>query len=337
MARGRHHVVGGLLVLSLGSAGVTASAQTDRADEHIRRGNELRRRSRDDEALEQFRQAWEAYHSPRAQAQMALAEAALGRWLDADRDMASVLAITNDAWLSRHRAQLETVQAQIAEHVGQLEVRGGVPGAEVLLDGRPVGTLPLEAPLRLGAGSATLFVRAAGYAPLTRMVVVTAGHLVRESIDLVPVIAEPAELGVQTAAPAVVEVPAPMPVVDATIAPGHPRRGAQRTAAWVLGGGAVLTLGGAVAASLVASSANSVVEECVATPGPLTGRCQDQYDTRATADTLSIIGYVGGGALAVTALVLFVTARPSTPRGIAGLRGCGVGPGSAGAVCSFAF
>lgn len=176
-------------MLSLLSQGGAAAAQSSCDEEAVRIGNALRRAGRDEEALEHFRQAWEACHTLRARAQMALAEAALGRWLDADAHFGETLASGGDPWIERNRVQLERVRAQVLEHIGYLELRGGVAGAEVLLDGRLVGTLPLAEPLRLVAGTVALTVRSPGYLPVTRAALITGGQLRQESIELV---AEPA-------------------------------------------------------------------------------------------------------------------------------------------------
>ena len=60
-------------MLSLLSQGGAAAAQSSCDEEAVRIGNALRRAGRDEEALEHFRQAWEACHTLRARAQMALA------------------------------------------------------------------------------------------------------------------------------------------------------------------------------------------------------------------------------------------------------------------------
>jgi hypothetical protein len=180
-----------VVLVALVAQGGVAAAQTSCDEEAVRIGNALRRAGRDDEALEHFRQAWEACHTPRARAQMALAEAALGRWLDADAHFGETLASGGDPWIERNRVQLEAVRAQVLGHIGYLELRGGVPGAEVLLDGRLVGTMPLGEPLRLVAGSVTLTVRSPGYQALTRPTLIAGGQLRQESIELIPEPAAP--------------------------------------------------------------------------------------------------------------------------------------------------
>ena len=66
--------------------------------------------------------------------------------------------------------------------------------------------------------------------------------------------------------------------------------------------------------------------------------CAGYLDDIGAMEALAIGGFVGGGALALTSVVLFATA-PSTgesARGVAALR-CGVGPGAAGVSCAGVF
>ncbi len=165
--------------------------QAETPDALLARGVELRRTGQDQQALELFRRAFELSHSPRAEAQMGLAEQALGRWLDADQHVREAYAASGDPWIQSHRAGLDASIAVIEQHVGRLEVIGNVPGAEVLVNGQPAGTLPLARPLRLIAGSVSVEVRANGYQPAQRSLTVTAGSLARESIDLLPRAATP--------------------------------------------------------------------------------------------------------------------------------------------------
>ncbi|TAK22630.1 MAG: PEGA domain-containing protein [Myxococcaceae bacterium] len=339
-----------------------AAAQTSCDDEAVRAGNELRRSGNDDAALSEFRRAWEACHTPRARAQMALAEAALGRWIEADEHFGETLASGGDPWIERNRRSLEAVRAQVAEHIGYLEPRGGVPGAEVLIDGRPAGTMPLSGPLRAVAGTASVTVRAPGYLPITRSTVITAGQLVRESFEMVrePEVAPPAP---PPAPPPVVRSEPPPPPPAPTRSPppaplAAPARPAvevfrapefrapsdstgslQRSLGWVAAGGALLALGGGVWALAARESAlqdhNNPALAC--TVNDQRTVCYEALDTADGLQTLAIAGFVGGGALAVTSLVLFLTA-PSSPRptSSAGL-GCGRGPGTVGLTCSLAF
>jgi hypothetical protein len=194
-----------LLVLVLLAA---PAAEPPSEAELVRRGVAEREQGRDQAALELFRQAFDHYHTARAQAQMGLACQALGRWGEADEYLSTALGTGNDAWISNNRKALEQALAVIGQHVGTVEVMSNVPGTEILVDGRLVGQLPLRRPLRLSGGTAMLQARADGYVPSQRPVTVMPGQLARESFTLLPVTRTPAPA---PPPPAFVEAPAPLP------------------------------------------------------------------------------------------------------------------------------
>ena len=286
---------------------------------------------------------------------MALAEAALGRWLDADAHLGETLAIGGDPWIERNRARLEAVRAQVAEHFGYLELRGNVPGAEVLLDGRLVGTMPLREPLRVVGGSASLTVRAAGYLPLTRSALITAGQLVRENLELVrqPEVATPAPPIVASAPPPAARpaepppaalAPPVTPAFEVFRPPMDPRgRGSTgslaRTFGWVAASGALLAIGGGVWA--LAERENAVREHddprLACAMNDHRTACVQPLDTADTMQSLAIASFIGGAALAATSLVLFVTAPSASEATSSARLGCGLGPGTSGVSCLLRF
>ncbi len=182
----------------------------------LQRGTELRRAGRDEEALQVFERAQAQHPSPEARAQVALAEQATGRWVAAERDLVQSLATPDDPWIAKNRAELTSALAHIRAHLGQLEVRGSPAGATVLLNGAPVGTLPLAAPLTIAAGEAVAGLTADGYTPLSRKVTIDPGRLAREVIDLPA--AAPLTTATATAdqrSAGAVAAPGPLPLIDA--------------------------------------------------------------------------------------------------------------------------
>ena len=153
----------------------------------LRRGFELREKGSDEAALAEFQRAYDLKKGARARAQMALAEQALGRWIDAEAHLAEALQRTGDPWIARNRTLLDQALGEIRQHIGSLELSGGTPGAEVRVNGRVAGKMPLDRPLRVEAGSVSLEVRAAGYLPVIRTINVPANGLAREPIALVAV------------------------------------------------------------------------------------------------------------------------------------------------------
>jgi len=160
-----------------------ASAQS--AEVLIQQGLDLRRQQRDEEALQRFQDAYNLNHSAQALAQIALAEQALGRFVEAEIHLQQALAVQGDAWISTRQPQLQQALQQISSQLGTIQIQGGVPGAVVFVNGVERGTMPQAANLRVRAGSAVVEIRAQGYVPVQRTVNVLAGGTSRESIQLI--------------------------------------------------------------------------------------------------------------------------------------------------------
>ena len=169
------------------AAPAAASArQPDQADELIRKGVDLRKSGKDDKALEAFRTSFQLQPTPRAQAQMALAEQALGLWVDAERDLKEAMRATSDPWVSKNAKALSGAMATVEQHLGSLQLLGTPAGAVVKIDERVVGTLPFENPIRVTAGEVLVSVSYDGYFEIDRRIAVSVGRLVRETIALHP-------------------------------------------------------------------------------------------------------------------------------------------------------
>jgi hypothetical protein len=95
---------------------VRVQAQTACDDDLIRQANDARRAGRTAEALPLLQRAWNTCHTPRALAQLGLAEAALERWADAERHLREALQSREDPWIARNLARLETALAEVRPH-----------------------------------------------------------------------------------------------------------------------------------------------------------------------------------------------------------------------------
>ncbi|MBK6534399.1 MAG: hypothetical protein IPF99_33995 [Deltaproteobacteria bacterium] len=112
----------------------TAEAQSPEVNALVHQGVELRRERRDREALEVFLRAWEVSHAPRVMAQIGFAELALGRWVDAEAHLVEAHSAATDPWITEHRELLEEAMREVGRHMGSLDVRGNVAGAEVRVE-----------------------------------------------------------------------------------------------------------------------------------------------------------------------------------------------------------
>ncbi|MEY4545953.1 MAG: hypothetical protein RL685_2148 [Pseudomonadota bacterium] len=158
-----------------------------RAEELIERGAELRRTDQDVEALALFRRALELTpESSRAQAHLGSTYQALGRWVLANTFLSQALAQTEDPYVGRHRAALEQALEFVRDHLGLLEVSGGPAGAEVLLNGQVVGTLPMPEPAPVPVGAYQMEVALAGHYGVNLPVRISRRALTREMVELLP-------------------------------------------------------------------------------------------------------------------------------------------------------
>src|SRR5262249_29627013 len=210
----------------LGLAAFASPAAPGEPNAGIEHGVALREQGHDEEALAEFRKAYAMAPTPRASAQMGLAEQALGLWVAAEEHVREALKSAGDPWIQKNRAVLEQSLRAIDQHLGTLEVRG-LAGAELFVDGARVGQLPLERGLRIEAGHRTLEVRALGFQSTSRTIIVSPGETARETIELRP---NPVAL-----APGVGGEPSTQANEPRTHeGREHASNGTQRTVGWVL-------------------------------------------------------------------------------------------------------
>ncbi len=168
------------LNFSLATVGVRAQT----ADALVDAAIDLRERGDDLQARVLLQQAHAADPSPRTTAQLGLCEQALGLWSDAEAHVRQALTATSDAWIQRNRAALESTLGAVAEHLGDLEILASVAGVTVLVDGRPVGITPLQAPLRVEVGRHEIGARLAGHVDQTATIDVAATRLSRRLFEM---------------------------------------------------------------------------------------------------------------------------------------------------------
>jgi len=288
------------------------------ADEALQRGVELRKEGRDTEALREFVRAYELAPTPRARAQIGLAEQALGRWVAAEQHLGEALAARDDPWIAGYAEPLEKALATVERHLASVDVTANVPGATLSVNGAQVAELPLERPVRVVAGTAVLAVRAPGHVEVRRTIEAPPGATVHEEFSLVLQPPPPGSVGA-----------APRAVTAAPAGPGD-RGAGLRTAGLITGGLGV--------AGLAVGTYFGV--RTLADKSDRDGHCSSQgcdprgveLDHQARTDaTISTIGFGAGLAFAAAGAVLFWRGS-APPRGATtGLRVLPViGRGAAG-------
>lgn len=296
-----------VLILSLGRA---RASDTDE-ETLIRQGIESRRKRNDVVALELFRKAYDVRRSPRAAAQMGMAEIALGRWVDAEAHLQEAISVPSDPWIAKHQATLQDSLSRSREHLGRLEILGRPRGAEIVIEDVVVGTLPLAKPLTVRSGDCRFVIRAVGYEPVSRNVDVAPGDLTRETVVLSARPAADARAADTGAATQVAVVTS-----DAnaqSVPPAHPRADANDddTGAAKTSGNHLTTVGVVLGTAGVAAVAAGVVFGLKARSSGEEASRQRIFDANADSagrryQALQYVGYAVGAAFIVAGVTTFV-------------------------------
>jgi hypothetical protein len=302
-----------------------AASQNPEIDTLIQRGIELRRAGNDEDALAAFEQARTlAPDAVRTRVHLAATHQALGHWLEADEYLRGVLSQADDPYVERHRATLEKALEFVQRHIGTLEVSGEPAGAEVRLNGRVLGTLPLAEPVRMPVGTYELELSLKGHYDVRRPVVLTNKGVVRESVELMPMPAAPAAATHRQGG-------------DSSVADRG--SGSPRWLSWTLSGLAV----GAAATTTIAlilreqhaSSWNS--DDCLQTGQSRGDVCRDELDSGRDAERIAYVSGVATAVFAAGAIVSWSLDGGSEPSDASAAREarCGLTFGGAQCVGSF--
>jgi PEGA domain len=315
----------GLVVLGLLCALLGPRAWADDvkdAEAAIREGVKLRQAGQDVHAMPLFQKAYQLERTPRSAGQLGLCELALGYWVDAEKHLDEALAAASHPWVSNNRAALKTAVKQAHANVGEVRVTGEPADAEILVDGKNVGRLPLPSPLRLGKGPHDVAARATGFEEQVRSLAVMGGDTQVVAFKLPAVAALPAPPPVASVAPVVpvVAPSAPEPEASSTRS--------RRTLAWVGAGAAAVAL---VVGVVETTRWIGKLHDFDNHEGPLASGgvgtncgsgdahyggagCSALHDDLSSARTWTIVGYGVGAALGVGSAVLFATSTSNGPQ-----------------------
>jgi hypothetical protein len=179
-------VLSGLAVLGFAPP-VQAAEESAETEALLRKGIQLRREGADEAALAVFLEAHsQSPESVRVLLHVATAAQAASKWLMADEYLRKAAEHSDDPYYQRYRTEIEEVRAATAQRVGQFRAVGEPEGAQVILNGQVVGTLPMETPKNLEAGTYVLEVTKPGFYRLRRPIAVPGSVLTRETVALNP-------------------------------------------------------------------------------------------------------------------------------------------------------
>lgn len=318
-----------LVALTLALMPALAVAQDLDAEALVREGVELRRAGRDAEALEAFQRAYAVQPSARARAQVALAEQALGRWVEAEAGLAAALAEAIDPWIVRNEPSLRDALERVRDALGTLHIETEREGAAIWVNGEQVGSSPLPAGLRVPAGVVRVELFERGQRTASTELEVAPRAEINAKLTAPSPAGEAAAVHSAAAeAPAAAAPPPPPPAaeapqaraatarVDSASAHGPPR--------W-LGYGLAAVAGGLIATGVVAhvkrdDEAASYNDDATCFYGSLTRdqRCAHYRESSETAQTIAITAYaLGAVALSGALVVLLWPDAPPDDRHVA--------------------
>jgi hypothetical protein len=306
-----------LLGLLLHLDAETADAQPAAVEDLIRQGVELRTAGRDQRALPLFQKAYDLDRSARTAAQLGLCEATLGYWLSAEQHLEEALSATMNPWLAKHEAKLRETLVAVRGSIGEVEVRGSPAGAEVLVNGQVVGTLPLAKPIRVSDGAVQVTLRKAGYKEGSARTRAQGGKRVVVSLDLeaVPAPTVAAAQAVEPASTAGADG-------DTQIRRKPSSSSWLRPTAWVTGAGAVVALGvGAYALKQQWTHGREFDRYqdpmtggmCfTARPGRGAPGCQTLYNKTKSDQKLMFGSFIAAGVLTAGSVLAFAISSPAS-------------------------
>jgi len=340
-------------VVALTAGRVPRAHATDaaQAESLIRQGVELRQQGHDVPALPFFQKAHDLVSTPRTAGQLGLAEMALGYWLDAEQHIGEALASPDHPWVMKNSDILKQALARTQTNIGEVVITGSPSSAQVSVNRRAAGILPLGHPIRVAKGRIDVEVSAPGFATNAQSVQVKGG----DRLFLTAELSRPTPVAGVSAGPASPGVTQPVSLA-ATGAPADPAKGASLTAmegaprgsgssarreiGWGLGITSGVVLAGAIVETVIwqrkRSQFNTPSVGCYenqtmrGAPG-----CSALFDSARKAESFALIGYAAAAVLAGTATALLVTARPPEPQTAA--MTCAPGVGSNLLSCRFRF
>jgi hypothetical protein len=197
----------GIAALVLGPV-ATAKAETlpplpeESAAEMRRRAMQALNAGRPEETFKLLRAAWELRKNYFDICSLAQLQMNRNKWRDAAESYATCKRALPEVMDSNTKLIVERDSQRARSHVGAITVTANVPGAEVRLDGKTVGQIPLEQPIFVDPGWYAVDVRAPGYASVGRVFKMKAGGSDAWDVQLEPSRVSAGPTGQEPASPA---------------------------------------------------------------------------------------------------------------------------------------
>ena len=269
-------------------------------------------------ALEKFNEAYAAYPSPKLLFNIGQASRDLGRPAEAMEAFQRFLAEATDAPPDM-TAEAKRSMAELEPKLGKLRIQCSTVGAEVSLDGRPLGKAPITDLVWAVPGGHQVTARHPNMAPAIEDIEVNASWVHTVVLSMQPLakvaVEEPVRPKPKAAEAELVKQPLPEET------PAAPSARGGRIWTWVAAGGAVAFAGSATFFGLsMQSKYDSLNKSCGSAAGAsYTGCSQEDIDAVLLRRNLANVSWGLAAAAAATAGVLFfVEGRSVTVAPMAG-------------------
>lgn len=157
-----------------------------------------------DAAIAKFKSAEAIYPNARGEAQLGLCEEGVNDLPSAEAHIEAALKSPKDPFVRENKRKLKAARDRIKGQLATLTIKGTPDGAEVFVNGKSVGVLPIYVPVRVAAGSLTVSAKKQGYADYEQVLELPrrGQRTIRITMDQAPPV---------VAAPVPVPTPAPAP------------------------------------------------------------------------------------------------------------------------------
>jgi hypothetical protein len=337
---------------------VSAQDKRSRARVLLVEGQKLIEAGEYGEALGRFEKAYALVPSPKIQYNFGLAYNGLDRRAEAMRAFQAFLADAGDA-APATVAKARDYVTKLSHKVGTLEFTGETTGTEVSIDGRSYAT---ATEVLVDPGSHQVTVDKSGRPPFLKRLSIAAGERLRiavrfqdatpatgpapvQTLPTNPIAATPLAGAPPLVTGPAVATPSPLPAEPPDAPPSAGGTPWQYTAGWVSAGVAVVLLGGALAAGLMANKKFADFN-AYSDPARVT-RCGKTLPDKggdacrallSDGDTFTLLAWVGGisGGVAAAASVFFFATAPRQSRPETAFQ-CAPMLGRVGGTCRMAF
>lgn len=161
-------------------------AEAEAARKHYDRAAELYRAGRPADAIAELQRAYDLRPSSKILRKMGQVAEEMRDYVVAFRAWRRVLDAVDPDVDPALREEAQARLSSLKDYVAELLLEGGVPGAVVVVDDEPIGTLPLSQPWWLAIGTHRVRVTKTGYVPFTQPVSASGGATLRLRVTLVP-------------------------------------------------------------------------------------------------------------------------------------------------------